>query len=183
MNIVLIGYRASGKTSVGRRVAELLGYSFYDTDEVVMKSAGKTIRQIVAEGGWPLFREIERNAIAGISVSDRCVVAFGGGAVLDEDNVKCFSENSLFLWLKADVDTVLNRMKEDGKNDERRPPLSGGSSWEEVTATLRSREEVYRKHANFIVDTGNRSIQEVSEEIRRIVHSFYRLSVLSGFFC
>ncbi|RJR47010.1 MAG: shikimate kinase [Desulfobacteraceae bacterium] len=172
MNIVLIGYRASGKTSVGRRVAELLGYSFYDTDETVMKSAGKTIRQIVEEGGWPLFREFEKNAIAGISLSDRCVVAFGGGAVLDEDNVKRFSENGLFLWLKADVETVLNRMKKDVRNDEQRPPLSGGSSWEEVAETLRSREELYRKHADFIVDTGNRSIQEVSEEIQRVLRSF-----------
>ncbi|RJR41754.1 MAG: shikimate kinase [Desulfobacteraceae bacterium] len=183
MNIVLIGYRASGKTSVGRRLAVLLGYSFCDTDEIVAESTGKTIRQIVDEGGWPLFREIEKDAIAGISPSDRCVVAFGGGAVLDEGNVKRFSENSLFIWLKADVETVLHRMNEDIKSDEQRPPLSSGSPWLEVKATLRSREEVYRKHANFIVDTGNRSIQEVSEEIQRIVQSFHRLSILSGFFC
>lgn len=180
MNVLLIGYRASGKTSVGRRVAELLGYRFHDTDEIVMKTAGKTIRQIVDECGWPLFREMEKGAIASVSRGDGCVVALGGGAVLDEENVKQVSGNSLFIWLRADAETVVNRMKKDGNNGSQRPPLTGGDTWKEVAELLRSREEVYRKNANFIVDTGNRSIEEASEEVLRILRS--SLFGISGFF-
>ncbi|PKN61732.1 MAG: shikimate kinase [Deltaproteobacteria bacterium HGW-Deltaproteobacteria-15] len=167
MNVILIGYRASGKTSVGRRVAELLGYPFHDTDEIVMKAAGKTIRDIVDEGGWPLFREMEKGAIASISGKDGCVVALGGGAVLDEENIKQVNENSLFIWLKADAETVVNRMRKDGNNGAQRPPLTGGGTWKEVAELLRSREEVYRKNANFIVDTAGRSIEESCKEIVR----------------
>lgn len=167
MNIIFIGYRASGKTSVGRRVAALLGYPFHDTDEIVMKTTGKTIRELVEQGGWRFFREKEKEAVADLSSADGCVVALGGGAVLDEDNVKRFSENGLFIWLKADAGAIVERMRGDRNNGEQRPSLSGAAAWKEVPAMLRSREEVYRKIAGFVVETGGRSIEELCKEIVR----------------
>jgi shikimate kinase len=171
VNIILIGYRAAGKTSVGRSLAARLGLPFYDTDEILVRDTGKTIRELVQQGGWSLFREKEKSAVFGLSTRDRCVIALGGGAVLDKDNLKRLGEKGLFVWLRADHGTIMNRMGEDSKNDQQRPSLSDGGAVEEVPAMLRSREEAYRTVAHFSVDTTARSIEEVSEEIMRILRS------------
>lgn len=176
MNIILIGYRAAGKTSVGRSLAYRLGVPFHDTDEIVVQNTGKTVRELVDKGGWSRFRQEEKSAVAGLSGSSRCVVALGGGAVLDEENVKRLSQKGLFIWLRADARTIVRRMREDRNSGEQRPSLSGKGTDEEVRAMLRSREEVYRKTAVFTVETKGRSIDEVAEEVLRMIAGCYRIS-------
>lgn len=165
MNVILIGYRAAGKTSVGRSLAGLLNRPFHDTDEMVVEHTGKTIPELVAEGGWPLFREKEKNVVAGLSRLDHCVITLGGGTVLNEENVERLREKGLFVWLRADAAAIVKRMSEDRKRGHQRPSLSGNGTDEEVPAMLRCREDVYRRNADLIVNTENRSIEEVSEEI------------------
>ena len=181
MNIILIGYRATGKTSVGRSLASRLGIPFHDTDEIIMQTTGKTILGLVDEGGWRLFRNKEKRAVACLSETDGCVVALGGGALLDEDNVKPLSEKGLFIWLRADAGAIVDRMRKDRNNDDQRPPLSGNDTGKEVRAMLRSREKAYRKAAHFAVDTRGRNIEEVSEEILRVLRSSFGLSGFLGF--
>ena len=165
MNIVLIGYRASGKTDVGRRLSTLLGLSFYDTDELIRKRTGKSVRQIVTEGGWPAFRTAEKAVIEGLSGVDGAVIALGGGAVTEQENVEVLKGKGLFIWLQADETAILERMGSEGLREEQRPPLRGRGMAEEVREMLAERVPVYRAHADLIVNTTGRSAEQVAIEI------------------
>ena len=169
MNIILIGYRASGKSAVGRRLSTLLGISFYDTDEMIRQRTGKSVRQIVTAGGWPAFRTVEKAVIAGLSAVDGVVIALGGGAVTEKENVEVLKEKGFFIWLQADEASILERMKSEGASIEQRPPLRDGGITEEVREMLAERVPVYRAHADLVVDTTGRSAEEVAAEIVSVI--------------
>ena len=88
MQIYLIGYRASGKTTVGKALAKILNYLFIDTDEEIIKQSGMEIADIVKKYGWDIFRKKEKAVINAINPSDKLIIALGGGAVIDLDNIK-----------------------------------------------------------------------------------------------
>ena len=164
MNFILIGYRASGKTSVGRRLAGLLQRPFYDTDALIRQQTGKTVKEIVLAGGWPAFRDAEKTVIAGLAGQEGAVIALGGGAVLDPANVEVLKPRSLFIWLQAGKETIQERLRGDGVNAEQRPPLPlpGNGDDEEI---LRQRTPVYGAVADLVVDTSGRSIEAVADGI------------------
>ncbi|NPU86242.1 MAG: shikimate kinase [Syntrophaceae bacterium] len=164
MRIVLVGYRGCGKSIVGRLLAERLGLPFLDTDRLIEESAGRTVRQIVDDGGWEEFRTLERRVIAELP-EERSVVALGGGAVLDRANVEALEADGFFVWLTAGTDVILERLATDGKTVEQRPPLTEGSGREEVERLLRERLPVYRLVADLAIDTSQRSAAEVAEMI------------------
>src|SRR4030042_4082888 len=110
MNIVLIGYRGSGKTTVGRRLADRLKLRFVDTDDLIEERQGNPVSDIVKSHGWGHFRKLERNTIEEISKEDHLIIAPGGGAVLDQENVKALRKNGFIIWLKADKQSLLRRM-------------------------------------------------------------------------
>jgi shikimate kinase len=165
MNIVLIGYRGCGKTTVGRIVAERLQRPFFDADAIIQERAGKTIREIVAAGGWESFRALERSVVEELAGREGSVIALGGGAVLDQQNVKALKRNGFFLWLTADASTIAGRLGNDGTTDAQRPPLSGTDTGAEIESLLREREPVYRSVADRAIDTTGRSADEVAAEI------------------
>jgi shikimate kinase len=164
MNFILIGYRASGKTSVGEKLSGLLGLPFYDTDVLTGQQTGKTVRQMVLEGGWPAFRQAERAAIASLAGEEKAVIALGGGAILDPSNVKALRPRGFFIWLQAEKETIQERLKGDRASVEQRPPLSisGNEDEEEI---LRRRIPLYEAIADLIVDTTGLSVEAVCEEI------------------
>jgi shikimate kinase len=151
-NIVLIGFRCTGKTSVGKKISERLKMPFYDTDDLIIKDAGISISEIVAEKGWPYFRQREREIIARLSELQDCVIATGGGAILDKANVLCLETNGVFVWLKADMGTIAARMKASDIQG-LRPSLTGSDPAEEVGDVLRQRLPDYEKLSDFSVDT------------------------------
>jgi shikimate kinase len=165
MNFILIGYRASGKTSVGKNLSRLLGLPFYDTDALILQQTGKTVRETVLDGGWPAFREAERAAIAGLAGKEGAVIALGGGAVLDPANVEALKPGGFFIWLQAAKETIQERLERDGVNTEQRPSLlppgNGGDG-----EILRHRTPVYEALADLVIDTTGRSIEAIAEEIR-----------------
>lgn len=165
MNIILMGYRGCGKTTVGRNVAGKLQRPFFDTDAMIQKRLGKTIREIVADGGWEAFRVLERSAVDELAGREGCIIALGGGAVLYEQNVKALKRNGFFLWLTADGATIAGRLKNDGVSDAQRPSLSGTDTVAEIEILLREREPVYRLVADRVIDTIGRSVDEVAAEI------------------
>jgi shikimate kinase len=167
MNIIFTGYRCTGKTSAGRRLAQLLGCAFYDADDLIIKTAGRSVEQIVAEKGWPAFREVERAVILELSGKDNCVIAPGGGAVLDERNVEALKKNGLFIWLVADTATIVRRLKKDQAGGAPRPSLSGKPVEVEVQEILTQREPIYRRIADMTVDTSALAVEEVVESIAR----------------
>ncbi len=171
MNIVLIGYRASGKTDVGKRLSGILGRPFYDTDDLIRERTGKSVRQIVREGGWPAFRTAEKAVIAGLSGLEGAVIALGGGAVAEPENVVVLKDKGFFVWLEADESTVIERMKGDAANEEMRPPLGDRGMAEEVREMFAERVPLYRAHADLAVDTAGKSTEQVALEIAGAIKS------------
>jgi|GEM_PF-197507 len=173
MNFILIGYRASGKTSVGKKLSGLLGLPFYDTDTLIQKQTGKTIRQMVLEGGWPSFRQAEREAIASLAGKEGAVIALGGGAVLDPANVEVLKPRGLFIWLQADKETIQERLKGDRASAEQRPPLSNSVDGD-VEEILRQRIPLYESIADLIFDTTGLSVEAVAEKIMAAVRTWQK---------
>ncbi|MBN1615025.1 MAG: shikimate kinase [Deltaproteobacteria bacterium] len=165
MRIILIGYRCTGKTSVGERLAEQLGLPFFDTDRMVCLQTGRTIDQIVSDGGWEAFRLEERAAVRkAVGPGDR-VIALGGGAVMEDENVRVLVPEGLFVLLTADSQTILERMRNDGAGAGQRPPLAGDDACEEIEEVLRRREVRYRELSRFTVYTTGRTIGEIADLI------------------
>jgi shikimate kinase len=164
MNIILIGYRCTGKTSVGKKISERLRMPFYDTDELVKNHTGKTIREIVEEKGWESFRKEEKSVVRGLSSLVDTIIAAGGGAVVDAENRDALKRNGLFLWLTADVRTIVERMKKDRVAGEQRPPLSSDGLERETSEILQKRTPIYRQLADFTIDTSGKEIDAIADE-------------------
>ena len=138
-NLVLAGFMGSGKTAVGRLVAERLGRTFVDTDDLIIERAGKPISLIFAEDGEEVFREIEREVIAGLRYPAGLVVAVGGGAILDAANVENLKAGGAVICLQASVKTVLHRLAD--KTD--RPLLADLDREGRIRTLLSERKTAY----------------------------------------
>ncbi len=167
MNVILIGHRGSGKTSVGTELSTRLACPLYDTDLVIEKDAGCTIAHLVATGGWSLFRQKEREAIRKMKALKNSVIATGGGAVIDSSNADLLQRLGVVVWLMADVETIVRRLKNDHSRAASRPPLNGGDLFSETAFVLAKRNPIYQGLASFTVDTSSRSIEQVVEEIEK----------------
>jgi shikimate kinase len=165
MNIVLIGYRCTGKTSVGKALSERLGKSFVDTDDYIEKKAGQQIGDMVAKQGWDFFREKEKEAIRDATSSEGLIIAPGGGAVLNTENVTNLKRIGVIVLLETTKETILERMRADEKTEQQRPSLTGKDPLEEIEEVLEIRRPYYQQAMDFSVDTTSKSIQEVVEEI------------------
>jgi shikimate kinase len=169
MNIILIGYRCSGKTEVGKTLARRLGMGFFDTDAFVERLAGKAVERVVTEEGWARFRLEECRAVAVLTKRDRQVIATGGGVVLNEENTRKLKGNGWVAWLQADPETLKKRMEADERAKRRRPSLTGREAREEIRALLAERAPLYERAADFTVDTARISPDEAAG---RIVKAF-----------
>ncbi len=165
MNIFLIGYRCTGKTSVGRFLANRLGWSFVDTDVKLVREQGQQISEIVDKKGWAFFREMEKQVIQCVCEQDRHVVATGGGVVLDENNVKQMKGSGVLVWLRADINTIRSRMAQDPLTRDFRPALTSRGGIEEIKETLLLRNPYYEKAMDLIVDTDLIGIASVCDMI------------------
>jgi shikimate kinase len=165
MNMVLIGYRGTGKSAVGRLLADKRGLAFYDTDELVEKRGGQTIRALVEEKGWESFRQREKEVIRELSGMDAAVIATGGGAILDPENVRLLKRKGRLIWLVADAQTVIARMQADTNSEQRRPSLTGGEPADETGAVMAVRAPFYLEAADLCMDTSGKSLDEIVDEI------------------
>ncbi len=169
MNLILIGYRGSGKTSVGRELAKLLERPFFDSDRMVFAKTGRTVREIVEAGGWPAFREAEKAVIAELSALDHAVISLGGGAVMDTENVATLEERGKFVWLRADARTLALRIRGQQEDGTQRPSLTGAGTLEEIERVLAERLPVYRALADLAVDTAGKTPAGIAAEIAAAV--------------
>jgi shikimate kinase len=164
-NLVLIGYRATGKTSVGARLAEILGRPFVDLDQALVQEAGRPIVDIVAQGGWAEFRRLEKELVARFRHTQGHVLATGGGVVLDPDNVAALQENGIIIWLTAAPDTIQARLAQDLPQKANRPSLTGSDTIREVAEVLAARQPLYEAAAQITVDTTRQDIAQVVESV------------------
>jgi shikimate kinase len=165
MNIILTGYRCTGKTTVGKSLAAACGWVFVDTDEELMRKNGRSVREIVERDGWAVFRKLESDTIREVCGLDRRVIAAGGGAVLSTDNVAVMRKSGRIVWLKARPDTIRARMTADTATDGLRPALTSRGPWDEIGRVLAGRSASYEAAADFSVDTDGRSIVEIVDTI------------------
>ena len=165
MNIFLIGYRCTGKTTVGRCLAKRLERSFFDTDLELVKEQGMKISEIVSKKGWTDFRDIEKRVVQCVCERDNQVVATGGGTVLDEENVKRMKDRGVLVWLRADIKTIEERIIEDNATQDFRPALTSKGSIEEIQETLLARNPFYERAMDFFVDTDSMDIEAICDTI------------------
>jgi shikimate kinase len=167
MNLVLVGYRCSGKSEVGKLLAARLHRELLDTDALIESHAGCSIESIVAGQGWERFRDIERTVVAEVSRRDNLVIATGGGVILDERNVGNLRANGFLVWLKADAEVLRQRMYGDETSGRTRPSLTGTDPLKEIKEVLRVRTPLYERAAHLTVATDRVAVEGVVERIIR----------------
>jgi len=169
MNIVLIGYRGAGKSTVGRKLASRTGNGFMDTDDLVEERQGASIGDIVASCGWDHFRAVEKKIVEEISRMDNLIIAPGGGAVLDPENVRSLKENGLIIWLKAAREILCQRIDQDSRTIGRRPTLTGKGAMEEFGEVMAIRNPLYEQAADAEIDTSGLDVEEVEEAVLSVI--------------
>ncbi len=165
MNIILIGYRATGKTTLAELLAERLDCDWIDTDVKIERRAGKSIARVFAEDGEPAFRDLEARVIADLCRRERLVLAAGGGAPLRPESRRIMRQSGTVVWLVASPETILARMSADETTAGRRPNLTGHDPLEEIVQLLVVREPIYRSSAHFSVDTEGKTPEQIVDEI------------------
>jgi shikimate kinase len=162
MNVVLIGYRGTGKSTVGKIVAARLGRELLSADAEVAKSAGQTIPQIVEQHGWEYFRDLETKICQDLAGKDGLVIDTGGGVILRPQNVEVLKRTGRLFWLTASVETIAKRIG----SDVQRPSLTGTKSFvDEIQDVLRERLPKYQAAADHVIETEGKSVTQVADEV------------------
>ncbi|MFP3870672.1 MAG: shikimate kinase [Syntrophobacteria bacterium] len=164
-NLYLVGFRCTGKTSVGRLLAGLLGREFVDMDRELAARGKKTIQQMVEDEGWQCFRKRESQLLDRLSRSSEQVIATGGGAVTMPGNIALMRSTGKVVWLRARPSTIVERMTADSHTAGQRPPLKGEDSLTEIKEVLEERLPLYRQAMDFCVDTDTHSPEEAARRI------------------
>ena len=146
MSIVLTGYRGSGKSTIGRKLASRLWQAFVDVDDLIVRRAGKTIREIFTDHGEPHFRQIEAEVVREVACLDDCVIGLGGGTLMREDNRAALKQaGHKIIYLRCEPEELVRRVEADPATAETRPNLTNlGGGLDEIRAMLLQREPVYR---------------------------------------
>ena len=160
MNIVLIGFMGTGKSAIGKKLAQRLRMGYLDTDELIEKREKRKIFQIFQEKGEGYFRKVETQVVKEVASRDNNVIATGGGVVLKEENVAALRKNGLIICLSADPETIWRRTA----NDSKRPLLEGKDPRKRIEDLLKTRKPYYQK-ADFTIETSKLSDEEVVERI------------------
>lgn len=171
--VFLVGPRGCGKSLASRILKCEYGCRVYNTDAMIREKTGKTVAGIVAEGGWPLFRVIEKGVLgeaieAALRVEDtRVVIATGGGMVLDPENRKRMRAAGGVAYLSAPAEVLADRL-DTAENDPSRPPLTKLPQEMEIAAVLKEREPLYRSVAHCVVDA-----TQDARVVARLIHEYF----------
>ena len=163
MKVILIGYRSSGKSTIGAILSKKLKIPFVDSDQIIVEEEGMPIKEFVARHGWEAFRAKETKVIASICSMNPCVVATGGGAVMAAGNRELLKKSGTLIYLKTPLRDIVERLKRDSQNEQTRPQFTAESLEEETMAVLKERIPVYEAIADFTVETDGRNIRQVSD--------------------
>lgn len=157
-NIVLIGYMGSGKTTIGKKAARALNYSFYDTDECIEEEEGCSISELFSSRGEEYFRKKETETLQKLLLdSNKYVIATGGGIVKNNENIALLKQIGIVVYLKCSVDKLLPRLRGDSK----RPLLAEGCLEEKVAKMVAERNPLYETAADVILETDGKSFYEM----------------------
>ena len=163
--IILTGYRATGKSSIGKILADLLGFDFIDTDTAIEKRQGETIAEMVGRGGWDLFRRKEEDTLLELARSKNKVIATGGGSVMHERAWTKLRKDALTVWLTAEVKTICLRLDSDNDTEDQRPALTEMGTMNEIAMVLNQRQPLYEKSSDITIHTEGKKPEEVADII------------------
>lgn len=155
-NILLCGFMSCGKTTVGKKLAALLDYKFMDTDDMIIESTGKSIKEIFNEGGEVLFRDIEHETAKKIQYLNDCVISTGGGLMTYQRNVDVI-KNSIIVYINTDFEVCYNRLKGTGR------PIVSSKTKQEMWQMYIERIEKYKKVSDFVVENNGKPIETANE--------------------
>ncbi|MBM9511765.1 shikimate kinase [Desulfogranum marinum] len=164
-SILLTGFRATGKSLIGRLLAERLGYRFVDTDHELCRRTKQSVEEIVAERGWQGFRMLERALLQEMAGQQKIVLAVGGGAIEHEDIWQLLRAHYFIIWLQADKKTILSRMAADDKTSTQRPALTSQNLEDEIEEILARRSPLYASGSDMAVDTATGTPKQLVEQI------------------
>jgi len=164
-SIALIGFMATGKSTVGKALKECLGkdYKFIETDQIVIEMAGKSIPKIFSEDGEAKFREYELKACKKAAQLIKSVISCGGGVVLNIKNIEILKHTCQIVLLTASLEEIYNRAIKDGK--ENRPIIDKNDPYKEIERILLYRKPYYNSAAEITIDTTHKSIEIIVKEI------------------
>lgn len=165
--IYLIGPRGSGKTTVGKLLADKLAFAFRDLDLHLCQREGCSVADIVSRLGWAGFRKKEAQALLETGVDSDIVLATGGGIILSGENRKFLRDNGTVIWLKASLPALVERLGKDLQAAQR-PSLTGANPVQEIEQIMKERESLYCEAAHHIVD-GDAAPDKVCEEIAALL--------------
>jgi shikimate kinase len=172
MHIYLIGYRGSGKSTVGRLLAQRLGRPQVDSDDLIEAESGMSIKDIFATKGEPWFRDLEAKIVAEISArAQPTIVALGGGAILRESTQTILKATGKCVWLSASAEHLFERIQSDQATRLRRPNLSESGGFTEVAEILARRTPIYASLSDFTVVVEGKTPDEVCDEISDYINS------------
>jgi shikimate kinase len=153
-------------------LAHQTGRQFFDCDTVLVDEAGMSIKEIVENRGWALFREMEQNILKRVSLLDGVVVATGGGVVIHNENVQCMKKSGVVIWLQAETETIKKRIIQDRTTDSFRPSLSDKGVLKEIEETLESRLPLYTDAMDFYVQTDDGTVDSICSIIHEKLPRF-----------
>jgi len=164
-NLALIGFMGTGKSSVGRLVADAMHFTFLDTDDVIKGRAGKSIADIFEQNGEAAFREFERRLVEELTRRKNTVISTGGGLPANESNFASLKTHALLICLWASPEKIWERVR----GQSHRPLLKEADPLEKIRELLTERERYYRQ-ADVLVNTDMRSVREVAAQV---IHQFH----------
>ena len=165
-NIVLVGFMGSGKTTVGKLIAEQTGMPLLDMDSMIVERTGKSINQIFADEGEAHFRQLERELVKELSAKQGQIISTGGGIVLNPDNIADFEKTGLVVCLLVDKETVLERIQHDTSR-----PLLAGDKAARIIEILTARKALYESITHKIDTSGRPSPEPTAQEIIELYQS------------
>ena len=168
VNLALIGFMGTGKTSVGRLAAEQLHFEYLDTDELIQTHTGRTIAEIFKTDGEPAFRALEKNVVAEMAGRSKTLISTGGGLPANPENLASLKTHALVICLWASADKIWERVK----NQSHRPLLEDPNPQKKIRELLAVREPFY-KQADVLMNTETRTVREMAQQV---THQF-RLAV------
>lgn len=162
-NIVLIGFMGTGKTTVGKILAEKLHKDFIEMDDIISQKANKTIPEIFSQDGEIKFRELEMQISKELSEEKNTVISAGGGLILNKLNIDYLKKKSIIVLLQANPGEIFKRISKDGK--EKRPLLDNIDPIKEIKSLLDYRQYYYNSAAEITVSTNNKDPDQIALEI------------------
>jgi shikimate kinase len=162
VNLYLVGFMGTGKTTVGRALAQRIGFQLLDCDQEIERQQGKTVPEIFAEQGEPAFRAMERAFIEGGHPAERCIVACGGGLVVQPGMLDLLKSKGVVVCLHASLETILKRTQ----GNKNRPLLNVEDPMERIRALYAAREAVYRNSGTLVLTDGRPLLDIVGHVLR-----------------